>query len=335
MHGMKPIERQWTILRTLAARRFGVTVKELADEFDVGQKTVRRDLALLRDLGFPVEPDEGDHGRNHWRLSADPGLPDMTFDISEVLALYLGRALLQPLAGTIVWDSAQSALRKVRAHLGEPALKYFDQLGRLIHRTSFRDSRYEAKTDLIDDLMVAIEDQRITFITYQSARSTEPLTYDVYPFGLVWHRGSLYLVALSRQHADEVRTFKIDRLTDVSLEQLQFQKPADFDLQAYLQHTLGVFHHDGPPQRVVVRFAPDVARYVEEHHWHDSQQLTRLKDGWLRAEFELSSLEELRSWVLSFGAKAVVEEPEELRMSVRSELESLLRAYRPEGASQR
>lgn len=331
MSGLQPLERQWTLLRTLAARRFGATVKELAAEFGVGEKTIRRDLILLRDLGFPVEPDAGAHGRNHWRLTAPTGLPDLTFDISEILALYLGRTLLQPLAGTMVWDSAQSALCKVRAHLGEPALQYFDQLGQLIHRTAFRDSRYEQKTDLIDDLMVAIEDQRITFITYQSARSTEPLTYDVYPYGLVWHRGSLYLVASSRQHHDEIRTFKVDRLTDVALEQLQFQKPDDFNLQDYLSSSLGIFHSDGPLQRVVIRFASEVAQYVEEHHWHASQQLTRLKDGSLRAKFELSALEEIKSWVLSFGAKAVVEEPERLKEQICNEMESLLVTYQQSG----
>ncbi|MCA9054407.1 MAG: transcriptional regulator, partial [Planctomycetaceae bacterium] len=327
MGGLPPLERQWTILRTLSARRYGATVKELAAEFGVGDKTIRRDLSLLQDLGFPVEAAEGSHGRNHWKLDGETGLPDLRFDISEVLALYLGRTLLQPLAGTVVWESAQTALTKIRAHLGEPAVKYLDQLASLIHRTSFRDSCYASKTQLIDALMVAIEDRRVTFITYQSARSTESLTYDVYPYGLVYHRGSLYLVAKSRQHQDEVRTFKVDRLTDVALEQLRFQKPDDFNLRDYLACSLGIFHTDGPPQRVVIRFAPEVARYVEEHHWHDSQQLTRLKDSSLRVEFELSALEEVKSWVLSFGKKAVVEEPEDLRGMIAREIESLAKRY--------
>lgn len=335
MQGLRSLERQWMILRMLSARHFGATVKELASEFSVDEKTIRRDLTLLQNLGFAVTARAGKHGRNHWQLSGNTGLPELRFDISEVLALYLGRTLLQPLAGTIVWESAQTALAKIRAHLGEPALHYLNQLGRLIHRTSFRDSRYDQKADLIDALMVAIEDQRIAFITYQSARSTEPLTYDVYPYGLVWHRGSLYLVAQSRQHGDEIRIFKVDRLSQVNVEQLKFQRPEDFDLRTYLRNTLGIFHQDGLPQRVVLRFAPDVARYVEEHCWHASQRLTRLPDGWLRVEFELSSLEEVKTWVLSFGAKAVAEQPEELRKSLRSELELMLAVYERNGVPQR
>lgn len=326
MDSTKAIERQWLILRALSTRRFGMSVKELANEHQVGLKTIRRDLATLQRLGFPIAAVSGAHGRNHWSCAGEIGVPPLTFNISEVLALYMGRSLLEPLAGTMVWEAAHGAFRKIRAALGEPALAYLDNLARLIHRTSFRDSTYAHKSQLIDDLMVAIEDQRITFITYQSARSTEPLTYDVYPYGLVWHRGSLYLVALSQQHG-EVRTFKLDRLTGVALEPLKFQRPADFSLDAYLQHALGVFHSDGPPQRVVVRFAAEVAHYVQEHHWHDSQRLTRLGDGSVRAEFELSSLEELKSWVLSFGSRAVVEAPEELIQSITEEIRRSVRLY--------
>jgi len=335
MSGQKPLERQWMILRTLSARRFGATVRELAEELNVSQKTIRRDLIFLRDLGFPVSPREGDHGRNHWLASSDANTPPLSFDVSEILALYLGRKLLEPLAGTVVWEAAHSAFRKIKASLGESALSYLADLGSHIHRTSFRDSKYHDKSQFIDALMVGIEDQRIAFITYQSARSTEPLTYDVYPYGLVYHRGSLYLVAHSQQHS-EVRTFKLDRVSDVSLEILKFQKPADFNLQAHLRHSLGVFHSDDRPRRVVIRFAPEAAQYVQEHHWQENQTITPLRDGSVILQLELSRLEEVKAWILSFGAKAIVEEPEELRAELAADLERMLESYKgatPDGVS--
>lgn len=326
MSGPRPLERQWILLRTLSSRRFGATVRELAEELETSQKTIRRDLVFLSDLGFSISHREGAHGRNHWVAGFDSSIPPLTFDISEVLALYLGRELLQPLAGTLVWESHHSAFRKIKATLKEPVIQYLDRLQGLVHQTSFRNSRYREKSVLIDDLMTAIEEQRITFLTYHSARSTEPLTYDIYPYGLVYHRGSLYLVAHSQQH-DQIRTFKLDRMIDVQLETLKFQKPADFDLQKYLKHSLGIFHADGEPQRVLIRFSRNVARYLGEHEWHESQKLTREKDGSILAEFELTSLEEVKSWVLSFGANAVVEEPEELRQQIRKEIEQLAGEY--------
>ena len=73
MSGQHPLERQWIIIQTLSARRYGVTVRELADDLGVSQKTIRRDLKLLAELGFPIKPREGAHGRNHWVADSTNG----------------------------------------------------------------------------------------------------------------------------------------------------------------------------------------------------------------------------------------------------------------------
>jgi len=58
-----------------------------------------------------------------------------------------------------------------------------------------------------------------------------------------------------------------------------------------------------------------------------SQVLTRQRDGSVIARFQLSSTVEIKSWVLSFGANAVVIEPEELRRAIALELEQLIKLY--------
>ena len=88
-----------------------------------------------------------------------------------------------------------------------------------------------------------------------------------------------------------------------------------------------------------VRFSPSTARYVEEGFWHETQKLTRQKDGGLLAEFQLSTTEEVKRWVLGFGENAVVLEPESLRREMAEELRQMADAYvasavtaEPEGA---
>jgi predicted DNA-binding transcriptional regulator YafY len=78
---------------------------------------------------------------------------------------------------------------------------------------------------------------------------------------------------------------------------------------------------------VVVKFLPAVARYVQESKWHDSQALTKERDGSVLARFQLSSTVEIKSWVLGFGANAIVIEPEELRLAIALELEQLIKVY--------
>jgi len=172
---------------------------------------------------------------------------------------------------------------------------------------------------------MAMEDRRITHITYRSLRATEPTTYDIYPLGMIHHRGSLYLVGWVPRR-ERVQHWKIDRIEDVEVTPLQFQRPEDFDLHQHLAKSFGIFHGEGDVQ-VKVRFSPATARCVQEGRWHGSQKLTREKDGSLLAEFRLSTTEEVKRWVLSFGKEAEVLEPERLRMQILHEAQTVASFY--------
>jgi proteasome accessory factor B len=319
--------RQWILLRLLSARRFGITVKELVEELKAGDKAIRHDLKTFQEAGFPLEEIVQDHGRKAWRLNPDKNQPGLNFAYDEALALYFGRRFLEPLAGTPFWNAAQQAFRKIRAVLGDGAIKYVESFGHYFHQTTVGASDYSHKADVIDALMVGIEDSKAVFVTYQSMRATEPVTYDVYPYGLVYHRGSLYLVGKAPQDG-ELRHWKLDRMQAAEVTTFPFHRPEDFDLQEHLRGSFGVFQGDDDGDiTVTVRFSPTVARYVQESQWHASQQLTLQNDGSLLAEFQLSTTEEIKRWILSFGQHAVVLEPKKLRDEVLGEIKQLDDAY--------
>jgi len=288
-----PLVRQWILLRTLSARHHGATVK--------------------------------DHGGKKWRIEVGGNQPGLSFAFDEALALHLGRRFLEPLAGTLFWEAAQRAFRKIRATLGPRALKYIERFGGMFHQTMSGAGDYSKKAEIIDQLMLGIEDSRAVFITYQSMQATEAVTYDIYPYGLSYHRGSLYLVGWAPQH-EEIRHWKVDRVEDADVTEFHFQRPKDFDLREHFTKSFGVFHGDGEVH-VKVRFSQEVARYVQESKWHPSQQLSPQADGSLVAEFDLDGTEEIKRWVLGFGRRAEVLEPAALRDEVRDELTATAHQY--------
>ncbi len=336
MADQRALLRQWLLLKTLSARRLGLTLKELAAEMGVCEKTIRRDLETFLTAGFPVVETCGEFGRKKWHLDAGKFTPGMTFAFDEALAFYLGRHLLEPLAGTPFWDAAQRGLKKIRACLGETALRYVDRFAGVFRQTALGRHDYSAKAQVIEQLMLGIEDCRAVFITYQSMRATEPVTYDVYPYGLAYHRGSLYLVGHNPQSAGKLPTpqreqvchWKMDRIEAAAVEEFRFQRPDGFDLEKHLAGSFGIYHTEGEAEvRIRVRFSPAVARYVQESQWHGSQKLVKERDGSLLAEFCLDDTTEIKTWILSFGANAVVLEPAGLRREIVAELESMLAAY--------
>ncbi len=323
-HG-SPLVRQWILLKTLSSRRYGATVQEMARELGVSEKTIRRDLEAFKTVGLPLEEQTYEHGRKKWRLDPAKYQPGLSFAFDEALALQLAQHLMEPLAGTPFWDATRRALKKIRSALGEGALKYASRFAPLFHQTSVGTSNYASKSDLIDQLMQGIENRRAVFITYQSLRATEAVTYDVYPYGLTYHRGSLYLVGRAPQY-DQIRCWKIDRMTDARVAEFPFQLPEGFNLRDYLAHSFGIWDGHGEVC-VKIRFSSQVARYIQEKNWHASQKLTVQPDGSLLAEFTLSSTEEIKSWALSFGQQAVVLEPASLVAQIAEEVREMGRNY--------
>ena len=177
-----------------------MTIKELAGEVGVDDRTIRRDLNTLRKANFPLEERVTAHGLKHWKIVDGGANVPIHFNWSEAVAIYLGRRLLDPLAGTNFWQSAQSAFSKIRAMLGEAALAQLSKVEKTFLQTMPGVSDYSEKAELIDLLMLAIEDHKIAWVAYQSERATEPVSLELYPYGIVYHKGSLYLVAHSRDH---------------------------------------------------------------------------------------------------------------------------------------
>lgn len=318
-----PLLRQWLVLRAIAASRGEATIKTLVAQTGKSEKTIRRDIALLRKVGFPIVETSGDYGRKTFAVdAADPPRVDLCYD--EALALFFCRRAVLPLAGTFFWRSADAAFRKIRVSLGPRVVAYVDRmLGRVFQTRGV--GGYADKAELIDQLLIGIEECRATFITYHSTRSSEPLTYPIRPYGMVEHRGSLYVVGHSEQH-DEVRHWKVDRVQDVEVTPVPFQMPADFNVESHLAGSLGIYHGTGSI-RVRVRFAAPAARYICEKQMHVSQRVSRERDGSAIAEWTLSSTVEARSFILSFGSSAEVLELRELRAEIAAEIAVLAKKY--------
>jgi predicted DNA-binding transcriptional regulator YafY len=184
MNDESPLIRQWILLRTLAARKYGATVKELAREAGVSIKTIRRDLETFQTAGFPLREVVGDFGRKKWHLESAKPPAELNFTWDEAAALYLGRRLLEPLMGTIFWQAAREAFRKIQAVLEPVPRDYLDKFAAMFCQTMIGTHDYSKKADVIDSLMQAIEDNRAVSLTYQAIQATEPVTYTIHPYGL-------------------------------------------------------------------------------------------------------------------------------------------------------
>ncbi|MEP7154042.1 MAG: WYL domain-containing protein [Nitrospira sp.] len=106
---------------------------------------------------------------------------------------------------------------------------------------------------------------------------------------------------------------------------MRLNLPDKFNMGLVYDKLFGLI--DEPAQIVRIQFTPDVAYLVKERRWHPSQQVECLKDGSMIVTFIAGGMDELVSWVLSWGRGAQVFEPQVLVEAVRPHLARALERY--------
>jgi proteasome accessory factor B len=322
--------RQWTILREIeSARGAGVTIDDLANLAQVTTRTIRRDLQALEEAGFPVFDDRShDDGRTRWRLNgqAFKGL-GAGLTLSEVCALYFSRALVTSLSGTPFRSEVERAFTKLGAVLSPHMRQFLDQLPRIIttkadaNRPPAADaSRREA---IVARAFDATLHHRVVTLTYFSKSSDRTKQYAVHPYRLAYAQGETYLLAYVPEY-DEVRTFAVRRIEELSLREERFTPVEDVPQDAF-PDSLGV--HSGPPEHIEVDFDPSVADHVRAREWHRSQAVHDRPGGGIRLTLDVCRDHALRSWILSFGALARVVSPEDLASEIGAQLRAATANY--------
>jgi predicted DNA-binding transcriptional regulator YafY len=124
---------------------------------------------------------------------------------------------------------------------------------------------------------------------------------------------------------NEVRVFALDRIKMLHQTKESFDVAKDFDFDEFMRPSFGVYQ--GKPVKGRIWFSPDAAGYIKEKIWHDTQEILPQKDGSIVFEAEVAGTEDIKFWVMSWGAKALVLEPDSLRQEIRAESEALLGKY--------
>lgn len=308
--------RQWHILRAIESSRLGLTIAALAADQHVTTRTIRRDLAALQSVGFPIYDQQREDGK-YWRLegAALKGLDRDGFTLAEICALYFSRSLLGHAAGSPFSADLVTAVDRITTVLPPAVRRFLDRLPDVLAIKASPGSRLP-DPDHVARLIDASSHHRRARMTYYSASSERTRNYLIEPQRLIYADGALYVVAFVPEY-HEARTFALARISDLAVLEETFE-PANGVPEGAFADSLGV--HQGRPVNVEIEFARRLSSYVRERSWHASQSVVVLPDGRVRLSMHVSNDWALRSWILGFGALARVVAPSSLADEIRTEL---------------
>ncbi|MDR8391368.1 YafY family transcriptional regulator [Aliifodinibius sp. S!AR15-10] len=306
---MNRIDRLTAIIIFLQGRQ-RVTVEELAERYEISNRTVYRDLRALQEVGVPIgsEPGEG------YFIVKGYHLPPVMFDKDEAAALLAGERLMQKWSETKLSESYVSALDKIRAVLHSREKEYLDTLDQHIKTFSYPDEKHaENDPQVFVFLQDAIVNGEVVSMEYYSPYKDQVTQRDVEPLGLLLRDNRWYLAAWCRLRTD-YRMFRIDRIEEYkrTLEQLP-DSPAH-TLKEFSEQSL---REEQDLQEVVVVFDHEMLRYMaDQKYYHGWISEEEVEDG-IAMTFLVSSMEYFARWLLTWGNGVRVKAPDRLKERVR------------------
>jgi predicted DNA-binding transcriptional regulator YafY len=300
-------------LLLLLQTRGRMTAAELAQELEVSERTVHRDVDALGEAGVPIYAERGPHGGVQLVEGYRTRLTGMTGDEAEALFL---SGLPGPAAelglGTVVTAARLKVLAALPSELRVRA-------SRLVERFYLDAAGWFRGGDSVPHLAAVAEavwEGRRLWIEYE--RDDVRVERVLEPLGLVLKAGTWYAVASVE---GEIRTYRLSRVTAARPLDERFERPDGFDLASHWAESIAAYEREVPRIDVIVSVAPArldaLADLLGSQVVADAERLAEPDpDGWTRLVLRLDYPHDAPGRLLGLGRDMEVLSPPEVRARV-------------------
>ena len=304
----KPANRLLTLI-LLLQRQPNQKAADLAASLGISVRTLHRYIELLDEMGIPVYTERGPYGG--FSLVRGYRMPPLVFSPEEAVAVYLGTSMVSGMWGRLYTDAAQSALAKLDNLLPDEQRHEVAWARKSLVTTGIHRSDLDALSDTLEKLRLALREHRQVRMQYQSRGQTEAGIRHFDPYAIVFRWGWWYTIGYCHLRCS-LRTFRLDRIRELSLIEKGFDIPDDFDIHKYLEQEQAI----RPGFLVRLRFAAQASGMAQEYAI-GRETMEQQPDGSLIATMYAPDLNWAASTVLAYGLLVEVLDPPELRNLVR------------------
>lgn len=322
---LRAFSRVSRIHKVIASNTFP-TVANLAEALDVNERTIKRDLAVLRDeLNAPLKFDRKRKGFFYASEGWSPPLQRLSE--GDLLAFFIAENSLKLTGQNSQALQLKTSLSKIAQLL--PDQVSFD-IAMLGENVRFQNSPFAASDPDILNLVAgaSIGQQTIEF-DYFSPHAQESSHRKVDVYMLQNFAGDWYAISFDHQRQD-YRDFHIGRMSNVCLTKKFFDKRSGWNADNYRNRGFSMTR-GGRLTTVSIRFDTYQAQWIRErNYFHPEEVREELPDGGLRLSFKVGekALEAVARFCLQYAGNCVAEKPSKLTRLVRERLQKGLELHR-------
>ena len=282
-----------------------MTAKELADIFEVSERTIYRDIDKLTIAGIPIYTNQGKHGG----ISI---LPDYVLD-RAVLTTEEKNKIMESLSALneVSLTAADDSISKLRSFLGK---QYQDWIE--IEFSSWGNSSEDAL--VFDQIKNAILGHFYMEIIY-SGNQEGLVERKIKPIKLCFKEQAWYLYAYCCLRKD-YRFFKLKRISQIEVLDSHFEPET---VGKVLPKGNNMYSDSKKNISVTLEISQEMAFRAYE----ELSNIVVTDKGTLLCNIEVSDINWFTSYVLSYGSHIQVLEPIELKEKVMQEIERMKHLY--------
>jgi predicted DNA-binding transcriptional regulator YafY len=313
--------RLLSILLSLQARG-RLTAPEMAEDLEVSERTIYRDIDQLSAVGIPVIADRGRTGGFKLADGFRTQLTGLTESEAETLFL---AGLPGPVAELGLSELMVVARTKLMAAL--PAGARAERLATRFHLDAAGWFRATDTVTLLPTIARAVWNARYVRFRYGRARDSD--VRKVGPVGLVLKAGIWYLVA---QKGSAFRTYRVARISDAEALDEPYTRPPKFDLAAWWARSSREYEVSSYAESASIRLSPRgrslldlLGPYVVEAVAKTASEPDRR--GWVQCTIPMEPGESGIRELMRLGVEVEIVSPAALRTRMAQTLRKTLRQY--------
>lgn len=222
---MRRADRLFDIIQILRRKKL-VRARDIAEELEVSERTIYRDIGDLMASGVPIEGEAG----VGYMLRKGFDLPPLMFNEQELEALVLGARIVQSWADPELARAAKNVVTKVETMIPERLSRHMLETALLAPQDHHQEPLQ------IDPVVVrnAIRACNKIRLDYKDAEG-ELTARVVRPLGLAFYGPVWLLVGWCELRLD-FRSFRLDRVNAVEVLEQRFSAESGKTIQDYLKN---------------------------------------------------------------------------------------------------
>lgn len=303
-----------------------MTAHVLAEQLEVSERTIYRDIDALSTAGVPVYQQSGVNGGifldEHYRVSLT-GL-----NRAEVQALFVSNNA-RPLADLGLDNAVEAMLLKLFTALPSTHQAEVERLRNRFHIDPSNWFQLVEPSNLLPILQQAVWEDRVLWMKYQVVEG-EWFEGTINAYAMVAKANIWYLIG--EKESGEFRNYRIGRIKKAMLTDAYFIRQSDFDLVAYWDEScrrfLALSQEQFPPYETVLRVHHNAFWYFPGYMEGRYKQIGEPdSEGWVILSVTFESMNDARMRILGLGAGVEIVETSELRRTVIETASAIVAAY--------